>query len=218
MKTEDKIATPDAGLHWDQAYQSGKQREEWTRPSKFVLSMIDQLDSNDVVLELGCGIGVDANYLASKVHSVTAVDHAQSLIESNNSHFKQPNLSFEVLDFSEGLKRFDSSSFTVAYARRSLHYFDDETTKRMFQEIQRVLKPGGHLFFECKSAKDLNAGQQAQTGDVRQFFGERELREYLTGFEIERSEEIPAEDFYGFPSVFLRCQARKMKTDSKDEI
>jgi ubiquinone/menaquinone biosynthesis C-methylase UbiE len=203
------VAT-DHGAHWDQAYQAGKQRAEWTQPSEFVLSITDQLNSDDVVLELGCGIGVDSAYIANKVHSVTAVDHAQSLIESNRSHFKQPNLSFEVLDLSQGLKRFDDSSFTTLYARRSLHYFDDETTSRLFKEIQRVLKVGGQLFFECKSANDPLAGQQAQTGDVHQFFGERELKQYLEGFKIKHTEEISADDFYGYPSVFLRCWARKI--------
>lgn len=210
MKTENKLSKVDPGLHWDQAYQTGKQREQWTQPSEFVLSITDQLNSDDEVLDLGCGIGVDAALIADKVHSVSAVDHAQSLIESNRVHFRKSNLTFDTVDMSDELSRFKDASFTVVYARRSLHYFDNQTTKRLFEEIHRVLKPDGRLFFECKSASDPLAGQKPETGDVHQFFGELELKEYLPDFKIEQTEEISADDFYGYPSVFLRCWASKI--------
>lgn len=197
------------GLHWNQAYKTGKQNEERAKPSNFALVVAEQLNSDDTLLELGCGVGVDAAYFATKVLSVTAVDFAESQIRSNQEAFNQSNLIFETVDISQGLHRFDDASFTAVYARRSLHYFDNETTKNIFQEIHRVLTPNGRLFFEVKSAKDPHAGQQAELGDVRQFFGDDELREYLADFEIDFQEENMANDFYGYPSVFLTCWARK---------
>lgn len=54
-----------------------------------------------------------------------------------------------VEDFS-----FPSESFDVVYAHMSLHYFDHETTTKIFEEIARVLKPGGVLAFLVNSMRD----------------------------------------------------------------
>ena len=199
----------DHGIHWDQAYATRQQREPRTKPSQFSVSVADQLKPDDVVLELGCGVGVDAVYLASRVRSVTAVDFAEKLINSNAEAFKQTNLVFMACNITQDLNQFQDAGFDAVYARRSLHYFDEGTTKRVFNEIHRILKPGGWLFFEGKSIHDPHVGQVAATGEVRHFFSESELQDWLADFEIERLAEEPAQDFYGFPSVFLTCWARK---------
>ncbi len=205
--TDDSTFT--LGSHWDQAYTTGQQTEERTLPSDLALQAAEQLDAGDTVLELGCGVGIDAACLAGKAGAVTAVDLADSQIRSNQHAFELPNLTFQAMDIARGLGRFADGSFSAVFARRSLHYFDDATTAAVFREIYRVLQPGGRLFFECKSADDPRAGQQANVGDVRQFFGDKEFKAYLKYFVIEAREERPLLDFFGYPSKFVTCQARK---------
>lgn len=195
--------------HWSQAYTEGKQVEVRNEPSSFAKAVAKRLDADDKVLELGCGIGVDAAHLAGRARSVIAVDFAEEPIGLSRERFKKPNLEFKVHNISLGLGQFADSSFDAVYARRSLHYFDEETTEKIFREIGRVLVSGGQLFFEVKSANDPNAGQQAEEGDVRHFFTTNEIESLLPEFEIE-SEEHPDNDFFGHESVFLICRAKKV--------
>lgn len=49
----------------------------------------------------------------------------------------------------------------------SLHYFDEQTTKSIMQEIKRILTPNGHLIARVNSTADINhgAGQGKKIGE-----------------------------------------------------
>ena len=55
-----------------------------------------------------------------------------------------------MVDIAEILP-FEDNSFDVVIADLSLHYFRDDVTKRVIQEIRRVLKKNGYLFFRVNS-------------------------------------------------------------------
>lgn len=107
-------------LHWDRAYEAQQQPELQSQPSDFAVAVADQLGHEDIVLELGCGAGIDAAYLAARVRSITAVDFAEKQIQLNQATLKQPNLTFTALDITRDLNRFPDASYSAVYARRSL--------------------------------------------------------------------------------------------------
>jgi SAM-dependent methyltransferase len=193
---------------WNQAYHDALQTEERSEPSDFAVLTATRLGPDDTVMELGCGVGVDAALYASKAKSVVAVDFAEEPIEMSKAAFGRSNMKFQVLDISKELGRYRDASKSAIIARRSLHYFDDATTKRIFREIGRILTHDGQLFFEVKSNFDPHANQAPNDGEVRHFFSTFELPILLPGFEIE-SVEKPAQDFFGYDSVFLTCWARR---------
>lgn len=108
------------------------------------------LPANARILELGCGVGRDAEYFATQGYRVVATDFSEEVIEQNKALSGSNTISYSVLDMQEPLP-YDSGAFDAVYAYLSLHYYTKEQTEAIIAEIHRVLKPSGILAFACKS-------------------------------------------------------------------
>jgi len=184
------------------------------QPLPFGLSVQNEIGPDDKVLELGCGMGGDARLFASLGADVVATDFSDVAVAENNKNGTPPNLSFQVLDIT-GHFPFEHGTFTVLYSHLALHYWNRETTAEVFAEIARVLKPGGKLFFMCKSEKDPKYGQGGEVepgvfsrnGHIRHFFSPEYTRALLAkDFEIIKLEESAA-TYAGEDSAFVECWA-----------
>lgn len=202
--------------HWDQLHEEGKADHYSEHPTDFAEEIIQLVPERLSILELGCGAGNDSNFFAEKGHKVLATDFSDIAIDKNRKRYAHKNLQFEVLDISKPLGFLDNT-FDLVYARLSLHYFTDTTTKRIFKEINRVLKPNGFLCFICKSVKDPLYGKGREiehdmfddNGHIRHFFSEGYARECLDGYFkidlLDSGEKV----FYGRPSSYIKVIARK---------
>lgn len=104
------------------------------------------------VLSLGCGSGVDAQWLADNgAAKVTGIDISDGLITI--ARREHSGIEFRVMDM-ETLD-FEDSSFDVACSSLAIHYLDDMT--RSLKETYRVLKPGGRYVFSCGHPLDTAA-------------------------------------------------------------
>lgn len=139
------------------------------------------------ILDLGGGEGKDSIFFAKNGCEVFCLDFSEKAVKSckeNAVENKVQKFVHPILyDMFKHLK-FDDNTFDVVFAHLSLHYFDDETTTKIFDEIHRVLKSGGLLFVKVKSTKDSLYGKGKKVGEdmyelnhVRHFFS----REYLLG-------------------------------------
>lgn len=168
------------------------------------------------ILELGCGDGNDSIYFAEQGHQVIATDFAEVTIDANKHRYNNPNLQFIQQDISAPLD-FKDEQFDVVYARLSLHYFTDEVTGRVFDELARVLKAGGLLCFMCKSTEDRLYGKgdlieqdmYELDGHVRHFFSEAYARKLLAKNFTVTSLQTGQEDMYGKVSGFVKVIATK---------
>lgn len=86
---------------------------------------------------------------------------------------------------------FPENYFDVIYAHLSLHYFDDETTTQIFENLFRILKKKGLIFIKCKSIEDALYGKGEKVdeniyrkGHLRHFFSEKDMKEKLKNFKI----------------------------------
>jgi SAM-dependent methyltransferase len=134
--------------HWNDIHQQGSMDTYRSEPSEFVRSVTSEIEPHSTVLELGCGTGGDARFLADLGHKVVATDFSDVVIAENAKHYS--DIDFRTVDTSEGLP-FPDDSFGVVFANLSLHYFDDQVTHAVFAEIHRVLGGNGKLIFRCKS-------------------------------------------------------------------
>lgn len=187
-----------------------------SEPSAFALQVVEQLRKGEKVLELGCGVGGDAILFAQHGAEVTATDFSDVVIAQNKEREAITGLNFEVLDIAQTFP-YAAASFDVVYAHLSLHYFDAATTECILREIARVLKPGGRLYFACKSNHDILYGQGKQiepdmfelNGHVRHFFSLEYTQQLLAdNFEVLNIQEVS--DVYSSKvSSFIRCWATK---------
>lgn len=107
------------------------------------------------VLDLGCGIGYDSDYLTKKGLDVVACDFSE--VALSRLHERVPSVKTIMLDISESLP-FENDSFDLIVADLSLHYFDGKTTEKIMGEIKRILTPKGCLLARVNSIYDVNHG------------------------------------------------------------
>ena len=107
------------------------------------------------VLDLGCGIGYDSEYLTKKGLEVIAGDFSEVALRRLRE--RVPNVKTIILDISEPLP-FEDSSFDLIIADLSLHYFDEKTTGKIMGEIKRILTSRGCLLARVNSIYDVNHG------------------------------------------------------------
>ncbi|HSE61296.1 MAG TPA: class I SAM-dependent methyltransferase [Candidatus Saccharimonadales bacterium] len=168
------------------------------------------------VLDLGTGEGNDAFYFAENGHTVVATDFLPELLTIGKSRYSHKNLTFLEQDISQPLK-FATNEFDVVYARLSLHYFTNATTRGIFTEIARVLKPGGKFCFMCKSPDDRRYGQGVQiepdmfdyNGHIRHFFSEDYARSLLAKDFTTELLQAGKEQLYAEVSAFTKVIATK---------
>ena len=203
---------------WNKVYKKRKSKVSLGEPSSFAKEIPDLLTSNSKLLDLGCGMGSDSAFFAHKGLEVVATDFSEVILEKNKENFKNiPNLSFMIQDTSKPLK-FSDEEFDVVFAHLPLHYFTGEVTKKVFQEIYRVLKPNGLFCFACKSTKDYNFGLGKKLeenmfdkdGHIRHFFDEAYATELLSG-NYKAKVWLKEEEYEGKATSITRVVAQKVK-------
>jgi ubiquinone/menaquinone biosynthesis C-methylase UbiE len=98
--------------------------------------------STDKLLEIGCGTGLFTGKVSalSGTKDITAIDISDDLLELAKK--KNPDFNFVIGDAMN--LAFDKDTFDVAFGSSVIHHLD---IRRSFEELFRVLKPGGRIVF-----------------------------------------------------------------------
>ncbi len=157
-------APPPTGIPWD-IHQA--------QPRLMELEALGGISGE--VLDIGCGLGDNAIYLASRGHSVTGLDGSQAAIEEARRRAAKAGVTvtFEVADATDlsGYEgRFDTVVDSALY-----HCLDDEGQQAYVAALYRATRPGARLHLSCFSEGNVN-GLIAPMGHVP----ESNLRDNLT--------------------------------------
>lgn len=204
---------------WDKKHSRGEHAAYAEKPMKFADEAEKYFPSHSYVLELGCGVGADANYFASKGHHVEATDFSSVVIAQNNQR-PHENVNFNVVDISEVFP-YKDASFDVVYAHLSIHYFNDQITRQIISEVSRVLKPAGMFYFRCKATdsweKNISVETEPnlfvanETGHIRHLFSEEYTREILNNLFTIKKLSRTKEEYRGQTSKFIDCWSARKK-------
>jgi SAM-dependent methyltransferase len=176
--------------YWDKQHIKYSATDWIDKPTIFAEWALEYLPANGKLLDLGAGQGQDSRYFADKGFSVTATDFSDTALQIAKE--KSPQLtSFQKVDLAQVLP-LEDSSFDVVYSHLSLHYFDQETTKKLFSEIYRILKPGGILAALFNSDQDLEMSEGTLIepdflnidGIKKRYFSPASARSFADKFEI----------------------------------
>ena len=121
----------------------------------------DIINQNELgkALDLGCGLGQDSVYLKEKGYDVIACDISTYALDQIKE--KYPEIKTQHLDVSNKLP-FEGNSISLINANLSLHYFTMDKTKEIFEEIRRILKPGGLFIGRMNSDKNNYVNENTQ--------------------------------------------------------
>ncbi|MDT5331236.1 MAG: hypothetical protein QOF31_2533 [Mycobacterium sp.] len=157
-------APPPTGIPWD-VHQA--------QPRLMELEALGGISGE--VLDVGCGLGDNAIYLASRGHAVTGLDGSPAAIEEARRRAAQAGVTvtFDVADATDlsGYEgRFDTVVDSALY-----HCLDEEGQQTYVAALYRVTRPGARLHLSCFSDGNVN-GLIAPMGHVP----ESNLRDTLT--------------------------------------
>lgn len=146
-----------------------------------------ELQPGLLALDLGCGLGDDARFMAQAGLKVIGIDRSVERVAQAAQ--RAPGASFVVADLAQGLP-FRSEIAGLVTASLSLHYFDRRTTRSIIRDVARVLKPGAPLLCRVNIAGERIALWgvgiehepdffEVEPGKFKRYFTEESLRAAL---------------------------------------
>lgn len=127
------------------------------RPQGKIVELANQNVFQDPILDVGCGTGENALYLAGMGYDVVGVDSAPTAIRKANEKSQKRNLEieFKVLDALK-LNQLERKFHTVIDSGL-FHIFENTERKVFTEQIAEVLHSQGMYYFICFS--ELEPGQ-----------------------------------------------------------
>ncbi|SDA46059.1 class I SAM-dependent methyltransferase [Methanobrevibacter millerae] len=102
-----------------------------------------KIKEDDVILDIGCGGGMNIKRMSEKAKKVYGVDYSIESVklsrQVNEDNIRQGKV--EVLEGNVAALPFDDDSFDIVTAFETVYFWPD--IEKSFGEVRRVLKPGG---------------------------------------------------------------------------
>ncbi len=183
--------------YWDDRHK------EYDRASIKVDDWLERFDdlimaAQKPILDLGCGSGNDTLYLISKGKKVISCDQSPNAIMNIAKNFPEC-YDIKCFNMLDGMP-FEDGSFEIVIADLCLHYFLEKDTKKILDEINRILQPGGHMILRVNSVNDVLHGAgdgreiephvyEMEGKTIKRFFDDDDIRYFFKDFDIEYMKE-----------------------------
>lgn len=154
-------------------------------------------------LDLGCGAGNYAVYLAGRGFDVTGVDISPTAIGMAEENARKRGLScrFIAADVLGDLHEVEGT-FDLVYDWELLHHLSPEQREAYARNVREKLRPGGGYLSLCFSEQDPQFGGQGKyrktpLGTTLYFSSEEELRKlFMPHFEIQELRTVEVRGKY----------------------
>lgn len=205
--------------YWDGYYKNKKQPFEHSLFAEYCIT--NYLKRDDSILELGCGNGRDAVYMAHNGMRVLGVDQCDQEIKFLTDKYGTERLSFFCANFSE-MGQFDI--YNAIYSRFTLHAVNESQENNILNNAYHHLYPNGYLFIEARGTQNEYFGKGIKVENEKNaFVYEGHYRRFLDLHEtcnkieqqnikiIEASEKNGCAPFAGTNYKFIRIIAQKQR-------
>lgn len=139
------------------------------------------------VLDIGCGYGRTEAWMWRYVKEVWGIDISPYVIEICRERFKGIKNVFFASNQGDDLSIFEDGQFDLIYCFNVLQHIPRDFTYSYLKEIKRVLKRGGHAFFNLLSGMnyDMDAGPDGAEWAIG--YRERDIKEYIDSLGLKVS-------------------------------
>ena len=141
-------------ISWEDAY---KTRPPWDigRPQPAFVELVQAGELNKGrVLDVGCGTGENALYLAERGFSVAGVDLSTRAIDAAKTKASERKLKVDFKLANALSLDFENAYFDNAIDSGLFHTFNDNDRVVFAREITRVIKTSGRYFMLCFSDRE----------------------------------------------------------------
>lgn len=118
-------------------------------PAEFLNSLVEAIGRDPTtlsVLDIGCGEGKDAVFLAQKGCAVTAFDITESGIRKTRRLANEREV--EINAFVADINDFNvEEQFDIVYSTGTIQYLFDENIEAFFEKIGKITRKGGIVYF-----------------------------------------------------------------------
>jgi SAM-dependent methyltransferase len=128
--------------HWDERYEKTNVPWDTGVPDPLLIEFMQASSlTSGRVLEVGCGTGTNAIWLASRGFDVLGIDISPRAIAQAVAKVAGESVRFEVMDFFDPAL---TGSFELVFDRGVMHLFDDLPAQAKFAErVAELLSPTG---------------------------------------------------------------------------
>lgn len=177
--------------YFEKVYKKEKNLLWGSKPNPLTVNVAKLLPKNASVLDIGCGEGKDAIYLAKKGFCVTAVDISKTGIKKLKEQAKKEKVKLKPIVADLVNYKIDKK-YNAIIALASIHFLEKEQIKKLINKMKDKTKKGG-----------LNLIIVFRKGDasVKEFkmyyFDDRELSNYYSDWKIIYYNEYSKKDQHG---------------------
>lgn len=147
---------------WDRAYRDGDHLEHWEpdRPSEELAALValGVVARRETVVDVGCGAGTEALYLAALGLTVIGVDSSEVALGIAAARGREAELDVEWRHGSALALPVSDGEARLIIDRGCFHVIDREARGRYAAEVLRVLTPGGSLLLRGAREDDDEEG------------------------------------------------------------
>ena len=168
---------------WDGRWRTPNYRPRWLAdiPRPFIIAAFESSEfaPGMTLLEIGCGLGAAAAWLAQRGLDVTAIDISEHVIEqARKSHANQPRVEFRAADVCAPTDI--RTAFDVVIDTGCLQHIPAGLRDGYVQNLLSWTRPGSRFVVTMHKTNCTAADRLAE---VQALFGQR--------FNLERAEEMP---------------------------
>jgi SAM-dependent methyltransferase len=169
---------------WNERYRSGQRAaEDWSsEPTPLVVRYAAELPPGRA-LDLACGTGRNALYLADRGWRVTAVDGAWAALEILRKRGIQKSLGIDTVNTD-----LENTGFLIKQNTWDLVLNCYYLQRNLIPTIQNALRPGGlaiMIVHIAESSEQANS-RRAAAGELRKFFHGWQILHYYEGTPEDR--------------------------------
>lgn len=143
---------------WSETYRTGDHCVwDHASPSTELIGYIlgARLPAGARVLDLGCGTGADAIFLAKQNFEAHGVDFSKEALRLAEQRAGELDVSVDWRECSALNTPFDDGYFDLITDRGCFHHIAGPLRREYAREIARILRPGGVLFLRgCRASDD----------------------------------------------------------------
>lgn len=130
-------------LDWNERYLTGDLPWDSGSPDAHLVAHVESTTARGRALDIGCGTGTNAIWLARQGYDVLGIDVAPEAVAQARAKLREPlRCRFEVVDFLNA--ELSEEPFDFVFDRGCFHVFHEAADRARFAaRVAEVLAPGG---------------------------------------------------------------------------